>query len=563
LRKTYTMKQIANYARIAPLPHPDLLQYIFYQNFKKYTDIKDSKAYNQRAREMLFACKLYNRENLVKHKEREDAYLLSKKYLIKVLGNHQPEYQIAFRTLFEKATDYYFYIDHNEKHHKNKGLALGWTKKVDIKTDGNVAYTTLNNAVKIIINYFKTQDIDTYIKKYEYYKNKNRSPQDIIIEKALEEQGIKKKAYQTIEVDLKEFNRLYIPQLQRKIKEFEEHLNKKIPILDHLKIKAIGNPISLYYAKELNEHKRMLRELGTLKSYTSGNYLFINKNIVDTGRDYHFLTYFSKRFRKEFFEDKLNFIEFDISNAAFKIIAYEFTKGLKNHLKGELKEIRSKIKEIKIQLKSVKDKDLKKDLKEKLFNLKIEKNKRQQFLRIGDLLTDKVRSIVYYSHKRDEVFRDALKYINVRPNSTKGKNLKSIMKVEFLAMLFGKSTIEQLVPYEEWGYFEDFCSYIQQDLKEVKEIVYNYLKEYYENKFGINTEKRNIISKIFMSIESQIMNASDKVIDGILPGTPRFRLHDALYVMIPERECLDKDSIKKFIKQRLNEEVKTFGVKYK
>ena len=106
-----------------------------------------------------------------------------------------------------------------------------------------------------------------------------------------------------------------------------------------------------------------------------------------------------KKFR-EFFEELLGFEEFDLSNAAFKIVAHEF------------KTLKDKIKKFK------------KDYKE-----------------IVELVEKNSKSIQYYAENREEVFKDSLDFINVKYNSKKGKELRAKMKIEFLSMLFGKNKI--------------------------------------------------------------------------------------------------------------------------
>jgi hypothetical protein len=561
-RMIYSQAQIENYIRIIPLPHPQILKFILIKNEDLFivgeTNAK-KKILKSRIRELLFAVKLFNNTNLIKHKLDEDSFLLSKTFLNKYLKTHIPSQQRVFRTLFYKTTKYQFFSK-NEK----EGFGQGWKRIDEIIPTGNIAYTTLSNAYDIFFIFIDLLKINEkrawefYKDKFNYYFNKKRNYRDIIVEQVLENSLFEK--LKKLEINEDDFSFLEIDKLQSKIDNYEKQIKNKLEYLNSQRVKLVNKSDKyIYILSEIKEYERIIREINTLRSYTYKNKIIINKNIKDTNRDYHFLTYFSKRFRKEFFENILQFKEYDLSNAAYKILSYELEKGLKSFLLNL--SIKNKIKIKDKIIKFINQNDL--EFLEKYFldnynttSLEILKNINDKNLIDTFLIiySNKVKksamSILYYSKNRNTIMKESLSYVNIRPNSKKGKALKDKMKVIFLSMLFGKSKIEKLVDYEEWGYFEDFQSYIQQDLKDILILLYP-IKKYYEKRFGIKVNKRNFISKIFMSIESQIMNE----IKNINIDKQYFRLHDALYI----KSNISSDIIKK----ELNKNIEKFGVKIK
>ena len=141
---------------------------------------------------------------------------------------------------------------------------------------------------------------------------------------------------------------------------------------------------------------------------------------------------------------------------------------------------------------------------------------------------NKINSILYYSSNRDEIFKEILNELHITTKSMKS-DIKQKLKIEFLSVLFGKKNPSKLInDNRDETIFTEHFSYIKQDKEDFLNEFYHIIKYYYKEKYGFISNKRNFFSKLFMAIESDIMNR----ISNEFKSVKKFRLHDAIYIKL-------------------------------
>jgi len=512
-RKVYTPDQIYNYMRIMPLPHPNYLFLLELPSMKKVLESK-SNHWKAKKSKRLYAsifCKTVKLHNnpLMKHRVHEELYSIPDVYRYSIIGQVHARYLEVFHALFEEKLEHVWWENENNY---SKGYM-----RVPIESDGNIAYTTIENAIDIVLEYVETKDIKKYTSKYNYYKIKNRKKEDILVEEYIEnlvgkntgrvitKNGKRKRVVRSsdiktldallerdgkLEFDI-EYKELKNKNIMRAINQFikneREELKKWSKKMDKLR-DSFGDinkqdPDFKVIKRNIDQIRKTIVEIKKVRTLVINDSIVLESKKKPVGRDYHTLTFLSKRTRDRFFKEYLDYTEFDIENEAFNIMVNEF----------------------------------------------------------GDVCD--IETIKRYAKERDEIFKEGFQANNLSTRSKEAIELKPKLKVEFLAALMGKKRID--MDFFRYNYFDTFFDKIREDSKKLQTYIMEHRKEF-EKKYNIGFKKRNCIPNIFMRIESNLMDEIMKLSNNC------FRIHDAIYIKT--------ESLKE--KKEISKKVKSIAKRY-
>jgi len=458
---------------LAVLPHPSQLQQIKPYLLQDYQKIKQQKYKDKLLAEFVTILKVYNSVSLHHDlaSEDEEIYAIAYNYLVYYTKNpHIAKRRSYFQAILKKQITGRPKLERRRLENGSyiwekvgRGHCNGYIKR--IAPTPNIAYLSMQKAVAILKEYLEDGDIEKYRSKFNYYAQKRKKTISKELVKTYTKQ-LKKSSSQ--EKEPQEIKKLHIRGINNAVDRLIKSLENKLDYYSNLN--PADEKVRLKIKTQTRYLKKDLTDLYNLQEYIDAqDNLYIPTNIKpNIGRDYHFITYFSKRVREALFIRLLGFKEFDVSNMAYKAISNIIAQ---------------------------------------------------------EELT--LPTINQYAQDRDLLFKEYFEEIGVSSNSPKAVELKPILKVEFLAILMGKGQIENININTQ---LFQTATKIQDETSYLKNILLK-RKEYFQKKYKTTFNSRNAVSNLFMRVESSLMEEITKKIGNPL-GVQIIRIHDAILIRI-------------------------------